>query len=244
MRAQAGPFQLSITLDPNRMPAQDTDRDIRIQGDMYWFESPRYFGQLNFRSNVGHLACNPVRAFESIDYCIRVITAVKAFEAGGLLVHGAGAIAANGFGLLLFGKSGDGKTTASRFLEQDPRFICLNDDLVLLQPDGGDWKLISTPFTNPSQSQPRSGQTRLDQMFVLHKATKDELVELSPAAQLARFLGVIPVIPLDQDKLPSLMHRITQIVMSVPVNQINFRKRADFIDYLLQPRKSPPQASS
>ncbi len=163
-----------------------------------------------------------------VDYALRVAAALLAFEAGGLLFHGAGVLTHPSGSQkgptvqLFFGPSGSGKTTTAGFA---PPGQVLNDDLVVLLPDS---RVYATPFTNPSQVRPNP---LCGVLGGLYRLVKDDVVfaqPLRPALALAVLLGCVPVISADPQRAAALVGRVETLLQSVPVYDLHFRRDPSF----------------
>lgn len=183
-----------------------------------------YTGYYDIANKKGELTCSTSTPVEAIDYFLRVIVAVVAFETQGILVHGAG-ILHKERGYLFFGQSGSGKTTISKLSVED---IVLNDDLVILMPQNEAWVIYGTPFWNPSQIIPKPNVASLEAMYLLKK---DELVYIAPfkpSQALAEFLANVPIIIACERYSQLIIDRCIRILEAVPTYQLHFLPEKSF----------------
>ncbi len=160
----------------------------------------------------------------TVDYYLRAVFALLAFEAGGFMLHAAGVINDERV-LCFFGHSGSGKTTVSRY---SPPGSILNDDLLVLLPTGEDWIVHATPFTNPTQVQPANRSAPLKGLYRL---VQDRLVYVDPleAGQaLAELYSCLPVIPADPERSQRLISRLQKLLAKFPVYSLHFRQDSSF----------------
>ncbi len=188
------------------------------------FAAPGYRGWISLpeRRAELHLAVpNPV---EGVDYFLRVLYALLAFRAGGVLFHSA-AVVRDGEAFLFFGPSGSGKTTISAF---SSAYQVLNDDLVLLLPQGGGWQAYATPFWNPSQVRPSSGDAPLRVLLRLEQSPRLYAEPLHGATAQAEFLACLPVLPTNAAFVPALLSVGRALLDDVPMYRLYFPKNDTF----------------
>jgi hypothetical protein len=189
------------------------------------FTEPHCAGAIDMRNCTAQLHITAPHPFEPVDYVVRTALALLAFEAGGLLFHAAGLLR-RGKGYAFFGYSGSGKTTVAR-VSTDAEI--LNDDLVVLLPDAGGWRMYSTPFSNPTQVAPPG--PRSVPLTALYRLVQDRQVFVEPidqAAAVAEVIASSPVVSADPDRSLALLDRAAQIVSSVPVRRLHFLPDASF----------------
>jgi hypothetical protein len=228
-------IQLCDHLDPEVMPSDE----LSFEGQVTTLRSPTYHGFINIQDRTAQICTRAIHPIEDIDYFLRVTYAVLAFQAGGLLFHGAG-ILHNHKGYLFFGHSGVGKTTVARLSSGDQ---ILNDDLVILMPsqimpdltiaqpvgkDAQSWSIHSTPFWNPSQVSPNRLSVKLAAMFQL---VQDDYVYLEPLGKgqaLAELVASLPVIPMDAHQGLNILDRMESLQKQVPIYNLHFLPDASF----------------
>lgn len=208
--------------------------DLVVQPELLEFASNEF--KVNFRSDglafTGHAAKGEIdlqscraafftaspRAEFAVDYFLRLLYSLLAFKTGGLMLHGAG-IQRAGQVAVFFGHSGSGKTTVSRLSGAD---AVLNDDLLLLLPDGKGWQVAATPFWNPSQVPPSVGQAPLGGLFRLVQDQRVFLQHASPAVAIAELLSSTPVVNEDPLHMPALLERLSRLNAVCPVQFLHF----------------------
>jgi hypothetical protein len=160
-----------------------------------------------------------------IDYCLRIIYALLAFQQEGLLVHGAGLVQ-QGRTLIFFGHSGSGKTTIARF---SPHATLLNDDLVLLLPHAEGWHVHATPFWNPTQAaRPTPGTAPLAVLLRLVQAPHVALETLGPAQAAAELLSCVPLLPGSLTHSRAVMALVLRLLHHIPSYRLYFLPDASF----------------
>ena len=185
--------------------------------------APGYEGitRLGHGASLELRAANPV---EGVEYFLRMVTAMLAFQAGGLLIHGAG-IFHQGKGYIFFGRSGSGKTTVSRYSQQD---LVLNDDFLVLRPEGVAWWADATPFTNPTQVPPSNQAMPLHGFFKLVQDKTVFLTQMTAAQAAGELMTGLPFVSGDADRLPRVMQRSAQIASTVPIYWLHFKNDNSF----------------
>lgn len=159
-----------------------------------------------------------------IEYFLRVVTAVLAFEAGGLLFHAA-SILRNGKGYIFFGHSGSGKSTVSRLSSGD---VVLNDDLLVLIPEEQGWCVYATPFWNPTQNSPTNDSAQVHSMYRLIKDSSVYLEEMTTAQAVGELVANTPILTADVNRLPEVLARCVRISQQVPVRWLHFLRDDTF----------------
>jgi hypothetical protein len=217
----------------------DIKDEVSFQDGIAILRSPTYHGFINSEDHIAQICIREDQPIVDIDYCLRVVYALLAFQAGGFLFHGAGIIH-HQKGYLFFGHSGAGKTTVSRLSSGDQ---IINDDLVILMPPeyspgleneqpGGEkstnWSIHSTPFWNPSQVKPSQLSCDLAAMFHLVKDKEVFLEPLRKAQAFAELVAGVRIIPLDVHQGINVLDRIERLQKQVPVYNLHFLPNASF----------------
>ena len=207
--------QLSGRLRPHPL----LERGTVFEGDSVHFTAPGFQGEVDPKRGKATLRLSSAAPIEEIDYLLRVIYAVLAFKAGGLLFHAAG-IVRDGRTFLFFGPSGSGKTTVSRL---STNYLTLNDDLLILIPGRDGWQAHGTPFWNPTQAPPSNQHAPLGALIRLVQDKDVHLKKMSKGQALAELVGSVPVIPLSSQQLPVLLKRLENLANSIPTYHLHFR---------------------
>lgn len=217
-------------LSPPPSPATTTNQFPHFTEHGIRFVPPGWEGEVNLAEKSGWMRPSSTYIIEEIDYFLRVICALYAFQSGGLLFHAAG-IVREGKAFVFFGHSGAGKTTLSRL---SSHYQVLNDDLVLLQPQqDGNWRVYSTPFFNPTQIDPQGNDhAPLVGLYSLVQSKQVFLEPASPGLALAEIIANVPVISTDTRQTGKLFTRGQTLLTQVPIFRLHFRKDATFWNIL------------
>jgi hypothetical protein len=187
--------------------------------DTGWeFEAPFYKGKIDLQRKEASLEFVSTQPFEGIDYFLRLIVAMLAYEHKGFLFHAAGVVRLSRAYIFL-GHSGAGKTTVSRHSGEQN---VLNDDLIVLFPRGDGWWVYATPFWNPSQVRPKPSSAPLYAMYHLVQDRSVFLEDISPSLGLAEFLACVPIISMDPYRNQVLMRRVLGLLETYPVRNLHF----------------------
>lgn len=218
--AQTGQIHAEIRLQGDLRTDPLLDQGMYIgQDGLVRFHAPGYQGYVDESTGRAALTLSSRFGQEDVEYFLRVMLALAAFQAGGLLFHTAGILRGDQ-AFLFFGHSGSGKTTVCRLSVQDR---ILNDDLILLMPGQGGWMAYSTPFWNPTQVRPTGFLGgRVVGIFRLVQAKEVLATRLSAAAALAEVISNVPVIPQDPKRLPRLIQRGQEVLTQVPAFALHF----------------------
>jgi len=171
---------------------------------------------------------NPNAGFQYIELFFRVVTAIRIFSMGGLLVHAAG-IERNQLGYIFTGYSGAGKTTVCRLSKE---FNVLNDDMLILSPTESGWQISATPFTNPTQVRPGSGSAPLNKILYLVQDKNHHLEDVPDSIAIAKLLTHVPVISHSQQHSSALLSRCVEIIQKTDVKDLHFLPDGGFWEIL------------
>jgi hypothetical protein len=161
---------------------------------------------------------NPDAGFQYIELFFRVVTAIRIFSMGGLLVHAAG-IVKDELGYIFTGYSGAGKTTVCRLSDG---CVVLNDDMLILSPTESGWQISATPFTNPTQVRPGSGSAPLHKILYLVQDKNHQLKDVADSIAIAKFVSHVPVISHSQQHSSALLSRCVEIIQKTDVKDLHF----------------------
>jgi hypothetical protein len=191
---------------------------VKFLGETLELEGTRSRGFFDTAQGCGELIAEPGDPVMAVEYFLRMVYALLAFQRGGMLMHTA-AIARQGRAYLFFGRSGAGKTTASRV---SSGCIVLNDDLVLLLPEGQGWMAYGTPFWNPRQVRPARYSAPVAGVLRLIQDKHVFLEPMSSGEALAELLAGIPIVPADPQRSAEVLRRGARLLGSVPVYRLHF----------------------
>ena len=218
-------FRVRLRAEPHPVrPHAQLDVGLRWQPWGVRFDAPGFRGHMDMRAGEGALSVASNAPLEEVEYYLRILYALLAFQAGGALFHAAGVVQA-GAAYLFFGPSGAGKTTAASL---SPRGEVLNDDLLLLMPSPQGWAAHATPFWNPTQVQPRRGRAPVRALLRLVQAQQVALLPLSGGRALAECMACFPVLTTHPHYAAELFHRARSLLSTVPAYWLHFRKDDSF----------------
>ena len=202
-------------------------------GDKFLLDGLDFCGMISPSRGSAALRMRSDAAAREIEYFLRVAVALFAYDSGGLLVHGAGLKA--GAGIYLFiGQSGSGKSTVVSLSIASRRATALGDDLILLRREGQDWRAYGTPFWN-LETGDRDGQLDSGPVLAIYKLVQDSDVFVAPmsaGAATAELTANCPIVNGQPVLLPGLLDRCRDIVKTVGVERVHFRKDDSFWDVI------------
>ena len=217
-------FQASITIESGSESNSLLQSPMQFQNGVLYYDTPGFQGFVDAAARHGSLVLRCEQPEVELDYYLRVICALLAFEAGGLMFHAA-AIVRGGRAYTFFGHSGSGKSTVARLSAQD---VALNDDLVVLMPTDGTWQVHATPFWNQYRGQPPAPPAPLAALFDLVHDQQVFLERMAPAYATAEMIASLPVVSADRSRAIPLIHRCQSILSSVPAYRLHFLPNASF----------------
>jgi hypothetical protein len=219
-RSDAAPLLTArVTLSGAERTTPIYDPRLIFHDGRAYFTTPTYTGWIDAHAGRAELTISSTYPLEDVEYFVRVIYALLAFRAGGLLFHAAG-IAHHERGYLFCGHSGSGKTTVARLSSSDR---VLNDDLVVLMPADERWMIHATPFWNPTQVQPGGvDSVALAALLRLVQDTQVFVEPMGPGQALAEVIANVPVLPGDSTLSTALLLRGQRLLQQVPAYRLHF----------------------
>jgi hypothetical protein len=212
-------LNVEIEWDGHDRKSSLLDTNTVFQEGIVHFTAQGYRGFIDEFSGKGQLQLSSVQPVEEIDYYLRVVFSLLAHRANGILFHAAGIIR-EGYAHLFFGHSGSGKTTVCRVSAET--HTILNDDLILLMPEGDAWQAYGTPFWNPTQVKPTPQSAPVKAMYRLTQAKLVSVRELAASQAIAAMFANVPIIPQDPVRSMRLLDTLTKIQGTVPVQELLF----------------------
>ena len=221
---------VTVSLDPDVPVSEWPARPMTRQGDICIFDLPGAYGRIVLSSWQADLRLRSKNIGYQVDHFLKVLLAYLAFRQGGLLFHAAGLLA-DGEAFLFTGEGGSGKSTV---VALSPGKLALNDDVVLLRPDGAGWRAYGTPFWN-AEATYRDGQTCNGPVAGIFRLVQDHRIYLEPvsAALAASELTInCPTVNVDPMELPVVIGRCRELAEVVTMQRLHFRKSPIFWDLL------------
>jgi hypothetical protein len=160
--------------------------DVSLRSDGLHLRRRDFAGRLEWGARHGWVEFpyhNQVTAIESF---LRIAYSFLALEQGGLLLHSAG-VRRDGHGYIFPGRSGTGKSTIAGLATA--REEVLSDEMVLVRPTAGGYRVHSTPFFGTAAAEPRDCSAPLAAGFLPVKDADVYLSRPRPADALARLLA-------------------------------------------------------
>ncbi len=221
-------LNIQLIVDDNSASCDLASAVLEYNAGLISIRGQRCTGWIDLENRRSALDLRSKHAVEEIDYFLRIVFAWLSFRKGGILFHAAG-VRCHGLAYVFFGPSGAGKTTAARFSSP---YEVLNDDLLLLAPDGDHWWVASTPFTNPTQVAPAPGGAPLAGLYRLVKDERVFLEDLGAAEAVAEILACVPILTSVPDFAVALLDRCRSLAGAAPVFQLHFRRDHTFWELL------------
>ena len=187
------------------------------------FESYYEAGSVDMATGQGHLLMAPRGRSENF---LRVLYSwCCIYYEDALLVHSAGVIN-DGKAFVFFGPSCSGKTTIAR-LSLD--HTVLSDDLVIIKRGNGAYKAYGVPFRGDMREAPRTNaQADLHGLFRLKKDRSHFTTPLGHSQAVAELISCVPFVIGDVAMSQRAMDVCTDLVASVPVKELHFRRDKGF----------------
>lgn len=159
----------------------------------------------------------------------RVLVAYRVMQSGGVLLHSA-AFARDGRAQVVFGRSGAGKSTSSRFA-LNAGWEVLSDDMNALLPDP--WQVEKLPFAGDlGQTPSRSRAYPIAGLRWLQQAATHAVRPMSGTLALARLLVCAPVVNEDPFRVDGLLHNLTNLLGHASAETLDFARDPGFLSLL------------
>jgi hypothetical protein len=185
-------------------------------------EAQGFVGEIAPENRTACLRAHPTAEPGDLAYFVRTAFALRAFDEGELLFHAAGVVH-HDVAYAFFGRSGSGKTTASRLSSGKP---VLSDDLVLLRQVESGWEAWATPFGRRRVSEVRSAPLRA--LLRLVQAPEERLEPMPRGAAWGELAANSPVVNADLIRAAALLVRWEEILHSAPAYFLHFCKSDTF----------------
>lgn len=202
------------------------EAQLQADGADLVFDAPDICGRIELSRKSATLTARSAAPLADVEYFLRILTALLAYNDDGLLIHGSALLVA-GQVYLFIGQSGSGKTTVASL---SSHAIALSDDLVVVRRGAQGWRAYGTPFWN-SETTRRQGQTASGPLAGIYKLIKDQdvfLAPMSPVTAAAELLASCPVVNGQPGLLAGVLSRCRALAAATPVQQLHFRKDTSF----------------
>lgn len=163
------------------------------------------------------------RFLEVMENTLRILTAIRVLDQGGVMLHSAGIQLADG-AHLFWGHSGAGKSTLSG-LALAAGHPVISDDLNVILPGPAGFQVEPVPFAGDlgQTAQPRN-PVPLRGLHRLQKAADNRREPLSTARALAGLLGCAPFVNTDPRRLECLQTRLCHLLAEIPTDMVYFSR--------------------
>ncbi len=154
---------------------------------------------------------------------LRVLSAYRLVEEGGVLVHSAGVLDGGEVSLFV-GVSGAGKSTLSGMSLAEGRQI-LSDDLNALVPSAGRFHALAVPFAGDHRSAEVRASTPIRSILRLRKGLEHALAPLRRSDALALLAACAPYVNRDAWRVEGLLANLASLLEAVEAHELHFAQR-------------------
>lgn len=150
----------------------------------------------------------------------------------GTILHAAG-FTRDGKGYIFPGVSGAGKTTLSRLLMTDSRFVPLSDDRIIVRRSERGYVCFGTPWPGEA-GVAANRQAPLAGIYFLRQAQENRIVGLSPRAAFEQFMPISSIPWYHHHFVTCLLDFFQHLCREVPAYEFHFAPSAGVISCLEQ----------
>lgn len=192
--------------------------NLSFQDSGLTFESYFEAGSVDMDTGQGKLLMAPRSNVENF---LRVLYSWRCIYKHALLIHSAGVIKGRK-AFVFFGHSRSGKTTVTR-LSSDHRV--LSDDMIIIKKKYETYKAYGVPFRGDMPVAPRANaHASLHGLFLLRKDTSHFTMPLGHSQAVAELISCVPFVIEDLAMSQRAMDICADLVASVPVKELHFRR--------------------
>lgn len=151
---------------------------------------------------------------------------------GGAILHAAGALHGGRCALFL-GRSGAGKSTVSRQLQNAGGFQLVSDDRMIVRDRTGSHAAFGTPWPGEAGIA-LNASAPVGALFFLHKAAENRVVALSRRSAFERMLPVASIPWFDPECFPAVLGYLDRLCAEVPAFDLHFRPTPEIADEIVR----------
>jgi hypothetical protein len=157
-----------------------------------------------------------VKSADCFDSFLRMLYILILASEKGLLLR-ASAVSEKGRGSVFFDPDDSGKTTARVATGR----TVLSDEMVVIKPHNGGFRVYGTPFCDESVSDRSSARAELGGLYYLNKDGKNSLTSLDKVQALAILYQCVPFFYSDSQLQGSIFEACRALVEAVPVYELH-----------------------
>ncbi len=221
---------LHVALEPGTHYVDLARVPIQVRGRQFFWSHATLRFIVDVGKRQGALSGTSAHPLAVLEYALRSLVALSAWQQDALLVH-ASAVGVGNKAVLFIGPSGSGKSTAAHLR---PRHLpLLADDLVLTQWTHRRWLAWPTPFT--AKAMPDTYEPMpIGLICVLKHASSIDLRPLSPSAILTHVVQSLPLVTYSRDALPRILTLLQSALSHVQVAALHFPPTPAFWTVILK----------
>jgi hypothetical protein len=217
---------------------------------LFRFTSPAYgsipYKEALFNSDfsAGKIRLNrPVYSSEQpidpLEYPLDEMLVLNYLSCGrGVEVQACGVVNSQGDGYLFLDQSGAGKSATARQWMDQPQFMVLADNRIILRRQEGILWIYSTPWQEDTQLA-SPARAPLKRVYFLRKGMKNELIPLSRADVVGRFLACSFPLSYSQESVDFIISFFERIPSNIPCFELRFLSDTEIVDSILGEAERP-----
>jgi hypothetical protein len=211
-------LNIEVSLSNNLIGKQAHPFGLSFSNDRLTIASDQFAGYLDWKNRQGKVEINSVSSLALLGNFLRNLYTFLILRNGGLILHASTVVREN-MAYIFFGPSGSGKSTVARL--SAPASI-LSDDLAIIKPVNGFFRVFGTPYWGDLKS--NNGSRGCFKIRGLFKLIQDQEVYLKRLT-LPQAVAEALLVPQGPDKLKlmqQLLTRVSELLKIVPCYQMHF----------------------
>jgi hypothetical protein len=217
---RSGDAALALDVDvirPDRQICEDEELAVWNEGGIWRLERGDFQAEWDPQAGRGRVA-QEVSPY-AIDCVLRIVHSLIQAQAGGFLLHGAGAIR-NGKAFLFSGVSGAGKTTISSLIPKDA--VLLTDEISYVRRDGEGYRACGTPFAGELAQLGENASAPIARLFFLAKGPANRIDPIETPDALRMLLRNTLFFADDPDLVKMVFRTAFDFLQRVPAFRLMF----------------------
>ena len=165
----------------------------------------------------------------AVENVLRIIYSFLILEHDGFLLHSSG-VERDGAGIVFFGKSGSGKTTAARL---SAPYQVLSDDMIAITRRNGGFVAWGTPFGEVDKAGRQNRSTPLRGLFLLKQSPEMSVEPLARREFVTHLMANVVTFTSDLDRQATILDLCRALSLKIDGAMLHFRRDPSFWEVIV-----------